>query len=353
MNFLLTNYIYPLEEKIALSENLNFFLDNPRTDEEINAVHEYLHKAYHNSDEYYEFEEDEINEDLTDAVNNLLNENDCIKEFYTKISPNKKLDCYELLARIWIIARYDDGGYFPDFTKEMKPTIIRNSSQLVDYSYLISLLINNYSENGFILDHQYFWFDEKKYIHFECLPTPYANSECLFPSIESNLSKIVSLLDKVLNENPKETKEKLLYIAGLLKVAGHDINDNKTKLVILVSIIEILLTHKPNPMRYHVEDSITKQFQLKAATLIYLHYKSKDIKKDINDIKSRLKEIYNLRSDIAHGNFEEFQKDIDKKKKNNKEFSLDNIICELYDYLFAIISEYLSDVNFVDFLKES
>jgi len=38
MNFFLTSYIYPIEKPITLSQKLNFVLDNPRTQEEIDLI---------------------------------------------------------------------------------------------------------------------------------------------------------------------------------------------------------------------------------------------------------------------------------------------------------------------------
>lgn len=46
MNFLITTFIYPVPEPIPLSKHLKFYLDNPRTDEEIAYVKEHLLKAY-------------------------------------------------------------------------------------------------------------------------------------------------------------------------------------------------------------------------------------------------------------------------------------------------------------------
>jgi len=46
MNFLLTEYIYPLKRKFPLSRKLKMYLDNPRTKEEIKYVREYITQAY-------------------------------------------------------------------------------------------------------------------------------------------------------------------------------------------------------------------------------------------------------------------------------------------------------------------
>jgi len=42
MAFTLTTFIYPLPEKIILSKNLGYELDNPRTPDEINFVLNYI-----------------------------------------------------------------------------------------------------------------------------------------------------------------------------------------------------------------------------------------------------------------------------------------------------------------------
>ena len=118
----------------------------------------------------------------------------------------------------------------------------------------------------------------------------------------------------------------------------------------LTSIIELLLTHNPDFNRFNVEDSISKQFQLKASILIYLNDKTVDI----NGVKSRLKTIYQQRSNIAHGNFAAVNKYISSlSKKEGKEEYFDELVVDLYKYLRAILEEYLKDIRFVDFLKEN
>ena len=52
MEFLLTFFIYPLQEPLTLSKQLGFTLDNPRTDDEIEMVKEYLLRAYESGYDY-------------------------------------------------------------------------------------------------------------------------------------------------------------------------------------------------------------------------------------------------------------------------------------------------------------
>jgi len=117
----------------------------------------------------------------------------------------------------------------------------------------------------------------------------------------------------------------------------------------LTSIIELLLTHNPDFNRFNIEDSISKQFQLKSAILIYMNDKSRNL----NSVKNRLKVIYQQRSNIAHGNFGEIDKYISRfSKKEGEEEYFSDLVTDLYTYIRAILEEYLKDKTFVEFLKD-
>ncbi len=376
MNFLLTNYIYPLRERFPLSANLQLYLDNPRTDREVLAVTEYIRQAY-KIESAFQYSEEAINQGLKQFLSEYSREDEYISDFYKTYGQREP---YELLARMWIVARYNDEGLHETLRQEGKRLaeeghvgffmleddnpIIKNSRQLLEYSHLISLLIHTsgelYEGKTFILDGNEGWFQEIRPTHFACIAffmfmaftgsSEVARKDdqrwLFFPAVREELMRVGRLLDDAFSRN---LEEKLLYIASLLKVAGSDIKDDKAKLVMLVSIIELLVTHNPDFSRFNVEDSINKQFQLKAATLIYLNDKSRNI----DQIKRRLKQIYALRSAIAHGDFRSVTKYVEKAKKKGEEYPISMMISELYDYLRAIIMEYLRDDKFVDFLKKS
>lgn len=359
-----------------LSKSLGIYLDNPRTDKEIEAVTKYIYQAY-STESAFQFSEEIISDGIEKFLGEYSKEDEYIDKFYTAHSQTKP---YEILARMWIVARYDDEGQHDAITQEGERLkeegqrgfffmleednpILKKSRELLDYCHLVSLLIHTaqdyYEGRSFILDTHEDWFQEIKPNHLLCVQvfmfmnfTAYRDvtekdeTRWLFlPAIREQLTGITKLIDEILNGNQKD---KLLYIASLLKNAGYDIKEDKTKLVVLVSIIELLLTHNPDFNRFNVEDSINKQFQLKGATLIYLNDKSGDI----NQIKVRLKEIYGLRSSIAHGDFKAVTKYIENAKKKGEDFPISVIISELYIYLKAIITEYLRDNKFVDFLKD-
>ena len=77
-------------------------------------------------------------------------------------------------------------------------------------------------------------------------------------------------------------------------------------------------------------------------------------KMDLAALEERLKELYNLRSAIAHGNFGEIAKyEKNLKKKKGEEQYLDDVVTDAYFYLRAVVERYLADPEFVKFVKRS
>jgi hypothetical protein len=389
MNFLMTFYIYPLPEKLTLSRYLNFYLDNPRTEDEVSTVKDYLLQAYQSErEERFVLHSYKPPEDLESILFEFRDVFAGSDEYVSKFfeSYNRE-QIFEFIARIWVIARFDDEGQarliregfkliheesigmplaseFAYILLEDDHPIVRNSERLINYSYLLSLLAhtegNDYFGNCFIPDpNQGIRGETFKKLWRDFLVLELVVERDLedslneplrwmfLPSALSTLQKVASLLDKAFDDG---LTEKLLYAGGILKIASHDTRDIKIALVMLTSIIELLLTHNPNTNRFNVEDSISKQFQLKASILIYLNDKTEDI----NSIKKRLKTIYEQRSNIAHGNFGELHKFISKlSKEEGKEECFEDLKSDLYKYIRAILEEYLKDRTFVDFLKDS
>lgn len=390
MNFFLTTYIFPIKDEIILSDKLNFKLDNPRTQDEINLIKENLKVSLDSPDEMYKYGQhmripiNNINDDILSIEKSLkifykkYEDNDYIKEFYTL---NKNEDRLEQLAKMWIIARFDDEGEHQKLQEEhnkMKEDgnigffmlgddnpIIQNSDNLINFSYLLSILINNgqdeYYGKSFILHNNVDRLREPKidsHINTTILMFSFmahrkdnlkdiSEWEVNFQYIKNIIINTSNKIDKILSE---EIKEKLLYIANLLKEASTT-NDERLKLITYVSILELLLTHNPDSHRYNVEDSIGKQFQSKIAMLVYLH---SDRKEDLKLLKNKLKIIYTQRSNIAHGNFKKYKSYINtlSKKEGNEEYFSDLITDTIY-FIRVIIFEYIKDVNFIDFLKEN
>lgn len=175
-----------------------------------------------------------------------------------------------------------------------------------------------------------------------------------FYHIKEDIVKVSHQLETLLNNG---MEDKLLYIADLLRVIGEDMKDQRQTLVTLTGIMELLLTHNPNHNRFNVEDSISKQFKLKASILIYLNDKSRNI----DDVKKRLGEIYTQRSNIAHGNFKTLKEYIDKELKSllktdpdaEDSYVLAYLNRDLRIYLRAILEEIIKDQSLVNFMKEN
>jgi hypothetical protein len=129
----------------------------------------------------------------------------------------------------------------------------------------------------------------------------------------------------------------------------------------MISLIEFLLTHKPDYNRFNVEDSITKQFVGKLNLVLYEYYD-----KFSESIEKELRYAYSVRSDIAHGDF------LDKEKQLNKlarlygtKTSESATVEDLHDevmvtlngniesYIRVLLELYLKDENKLTILKKA
>lgn len=386
-----------MDYQIQISKKLNFKLDNPRTDDEIKLVVSHLEKSLNSPDEVYEHDSQfripinltEENQDIltVESALNGFEKNYAAHDSYLKsfFELHKDKNVLEKLARIWVIARFDDEGehdrlrersmkmrregHVGFFMLDKGNPIIDNCDNLVNYCYLISLLFHTddkfYQGESFLLHHDSLQlqfpkvdvFLNQSIFYFGCMAytTKINHDEDRWKSffhIKEEIISAANKLDEVLDDS---NKEKIFYIANLLKVISHEIKDERYRLVTLVSIIELLLTHSPDYNRFNIEDSISKQFRLKTSILVYQNNKSRDLEW----IKERLKDIYNQRSNIAHGNFKSLKDYSNKElKKSNEEDLPEEIIIErlsrdVYIFIRAIIEEYIKDRKLVEFLKEN
>lgn len=149
--------------------------------------------------------------------------------------------------------------------------------------------------------------------------------------------------------NQIESDEILKFIADSLHSISN--SSSKLKIITLVSLIEILIIKKPDANRYHIEDSIKKQFVLKIGMLLIAEEGSRNIE----EIRNQLRELYDQRSNIAHGNFKTFDQ-IASKKRNNREL-IEEYTIELEDFsrkvLRTLLLTYLTDQDRIAFLKNN
>lgn len=317
MEFLLTRYIYPIPNRITLSKRLGFCLDNPRTEFEISVVKDYLMRAYESGYDYkFPPYSDEPILSLEYILLKFRDKFSGEDQYIAKLFQSyERENIFEFIAGIWIIVRFDDGGLGEELRKEHKKIreegqfgffmleddnpILVNERKLADYCHLMSLLIHSQKDeyNGwpFLIESERLnndrpteriWHDFLIFgIATQSFPGEDELNWLYFPYVREKIKEVSESLESAFEQG---VEEKLLYVGSILKIAAQNLGDVKTRIVVLTSIIELLLTHNPDFNRFNVEDSINKQFQLKASILICLNDKNRDI----NNIKRRLRIIY-------------------------------------------------------------
>ena len=385
MNFLLTTFIYPLKEPLPLLDKLGFYWDNPRTDEEIEFVKKYLEQT-HDATDAFRFpptaDEDIISIDyLVRTFRDALGDKDrYVNLFFKDYVPEM---VFSFLAKMWVVIRFNDQGeslalrkvyeeakqagqHFLIILEDDHP-IVRESNRLVDFSYLLALLIHTEGEDyfgrGFVIAREAIesrlqraslpWWS---LVLLGILSQEIARKGeirdplnwLFFPNALRETRRVIPLIEKAIANGDLE---RLLYVGNILRIVGEQVRDPRIAVVMLTSIIEMLVTHNPDFNRFNVEDSINKQFQLKASTLIYLN----DRTRNIGHIRTRLKTIYRLRSIIAHGNFQDIPKFVRRfsQGKEDETSFIEQAVYDLYTYVRAILEEFLKDPALVNFMKDA
>ncbi len=385
MNFIISRYIYPLKEKMVLSKSMGFYLDNPRNEQEIQAIKEFWEKTYLSVKENKGFSLKGQTMFSFEPYLMMFKEKFASQDNYIEkiFQDYDESDFFGFLAKITVLAYFDDEGETVRLDNEVQALkgegrenifvlledenpIEANSRKLVEYSFLLSLLIHNerstYNGLSFLLYNERYGLNNDEHDNFGALMGYFVmfghnvlrhgeisdvdeRTWLFFPAAKEFIIEQCDLIERAFQEG---LVDKLLYVGSILQIAQHT-TDIKVRIVMLTSIIELLLTHNPATNRFNVDDSINKQFQLKTSILVYLNDKSKDI----NTIRKRLQTIYQQRSNIAHGNFGElkkYERGLPKKKESKE--TLSDLVSDLYTYLRAILDTYLRDRQFVEFIKD-
>lgn len=380
MTLFYSRYIYPLKSKITLSKKLKFYFDNPKSQSEINKVKTQIKANTDETGSIFKGIDIDINKYPTVDINFLvdlmiknLSKND--SHFQSFINKHKDCDVFELLARMWIIIRVGKEVINGITKAQEEEEIVFKDKGLtyIPYESLESITFNKLREYCLLLglltsSDEYFYEGGASLLEstdFFKMPgnlsgiifahgMDYYDLEKMgigrlkpFPEIKDTVISYAQKIDNVIEHS---NKDKLLYVANLLSAASEYSIDLRASLLILVSIIEMLLTHSPDYRRFNVEDSISKQFQLKIAILLHEQDKSKNLSK----IKQKIKHLYNVRSKIAHGDFKELDKIVKKKTEyQHPDLYFGDLNQELYSIIKVIIQKYLDDKQFIEFLKKS
>lgn len=382
MTFAITKYIYPLESSILLSKSLSYTIDNPRTEQEIEIIKNFIHEALvevekkTNSMAVISFRLGLSIEDLKKGLKQKDKKGFALK--YYKANEEKPL--IDILAETWIILRFSEKEEFTKIAnnrEELIRAVVRNDNseyannfnEVANYCHVLSILFNNddsrYHGESFLLsDNAYeIFFKSKNHKIKECVEDfihsnfsfneskRYEEWKYWFDVQELILEEAERLETLIIQDKNQEKgkktrlsqkqtpKQKIFHIGGLQKTAyGHSKNP-ELMLLLLVSIIEYLVTRNPDNNKFNVEDSISKQFKLKCAVLIH----NQDVEYDLVQLSNDLNYLYSQRSDIAHGNYKE-------------DFNIDKVVESvrlLNRFIEHILNEYIDDRNLLEYLKDN
>lgn len=399
MNFILTRYIYPINEPIVLSEKLGITLDNARTESEIALIKTYLKVSLDSPSKMYSYgfsrrlpmnsKEDILTyKSVFKLFRKEYSKNDSYARHFFK--NNSIQDGFLFLSKMWIIARFDDEGALLELKKqreELESTgetgwftildsnhpIPKKSKRLVDYSHLLTMLCRS-REDEFSNTFSFLLHDNREELRepkidnelnmflflWSLMAYPYKDKETDnnwldFPKVRNKLINKAKELENVFDDR---SQDKILYLGSLLTAFGNETKDERFRLIILVSILEMMLTRNPDTSKFNIEDSISKQFKLKLGILIYLNDKTQNL----SEVKKRLGEIYSQRSNIAHGNLKAFENSLKKIGSHIKEetymftseeIAFERMLNDLYYYVKAVLEEYIKDRDLVEFIKDN
>ncbi len=388
MNFLLTTFFHELSEPVMLLASRGLVLDNARTDEELERITMLLTRAS---------SMDGVHASMlpgmavhvpwpagletvrTRTLNSVVDD---------RIPAEAALALMEEVARAaapqQIICRFDDDGAY-EALQESRGSVPANavvllhddnplltrSREVFEIGQLLALLACDEEAEGtlgdaFLLDPKPDWSVElgerlTAALVARCLisvdkPGRTGFKFADFEYYSARLAEVGRRLDDRLSVS--EATDPLLYAGQLMAIAA-EMRDSRTRLVNLVALLELLLTRNPDSSRFNVEDSLTNQFVLKLGVL--LHRESPSL--DFNWTRKALKDLYGLRSAIAHGDFARLNGLLAKSSFAEPESGEDgfsptaialDVACEFaYRCVRCAVGASLQERPLVEFLKRS
>lgn len=321
----------------------------------------------------YSISDNEI-ADVDKYSNYLLTKNVIIK--YTQKYENFISYDGKAITRPDVLREYEVINYinFLDFMIPYNSDLEQTRYKSEDFMFMLYNLPYVFTTRFSVID------DDRKYRKFNCcnwlskslcnLYTLHHENDNIndlflkkknFNYFSQNLDVIIktaSKVEKIIND--ENDCELFKYIANTIYTA-ENCNDNRTSILLYTSILEAILTHKPDINRFNVEDSISKQFCLK--TCIALERCNSDI--NIDRYSKICSLIYSVRSDITHGNVNNIDKIIklfDKVYSKKEEFKnnkttyndvIETILNEVCFIVKEVLALYLNDNEYVNFLKNN
>lgn len=378
--YVMTDHFYPLKknEKTTFFGGLAF--DNPRNKDEIEEIAKILKEANYIGKRPFPEENYQVGDGfitlrsiLEKFIENHIDENRKKLIMFTK-------NIYKDLAKIWVIIRFDE-------------SIIRSSEVYRPVSKNI--------EDKDVLQLDGSFFQSREFVLNRIAFLDFMINDSILSSIifhdadeltkNTQIRIYPELIVRSQNNDDKETKSPSRFLPflkvhdsyrNIIQSIGERYKSEKFNFICdslssmrkiyflnselynlqMVSIIEFLLTHKPDYNRFNVEDSITKQFVGKLNLVLYDHLENHDS----DNIEKELKYAYALRSDIAHGDFFDKDKQIMKlaklygtKTPESSTFSdlAYEVMIKLNDnlesYIKILLNQYLLDENRLELIKKA
>ena len=316
MQYFLTNFLFPIEQPLTVSREVPIIFDNPRSKTEIEHVRtiltEHLKKhPWFKKKSSFNLHKEYLKKSIIKIETPTYSDSQYVMNYFQGY---KDEEFFDFIAKMWVIIKYDDDneskvieqnfkalienkGIIPASNNENLNKSYGNREVTLNYCVLLSLLRHGTNKHriwDIVLDYESMPFLEIGNYLAICI-MEFWLERWLFKS-EPMLDKIkfFPIESKFINDNSKKLdsliviigKERLLYLGNILLLSTNTYTkDPKIKILLLTGLLESLLTHNPDFNRYNVEDSISKQFQLKGSVLIHLNNKEKDIeqiKKDLD-----------------------------------------------------------------------
>lgn len=361
MKFLLTKFMYPLEEKLEIMDG--YYFDNPRTPEEIKYVKRLIQKSTP-----FPPNDSKAGGEGFVTLNYIIDrlkfryDDPYVTEYIENICKYK--DAYYKVASMWVILRLKDNTNLSEYEN-----IIEIAKKYIDMLTLLSFDVYNYVDFSVLVSNELYDFNEERLVQkiqnslIEVTVETTRRKEQLIKKEEYRFNGFMFYYNNIIETyrlikdfNDKET---INYITECIQCLRMNY-DLKMKFVTIVSIIELLLTHSPDFSRFNVEDSISKQFTNKVTLILYLNDRSVEYK----DLMKECKLMYSIRSNIAHGGFQSLNENLIKYFNFCRE--IECISIEEYDsiyvweklinrtlkYMTIVFKEYLNDYKLLDIIKK-
>lgn len=376
MNLILLKGVFPLKKKIVLSKKWGIELDNPKTNEEIEFVRHFIKSQIEfqrtkKLEEYFLMSDNKAivhQKYLEQSLKNLENQHKDNPFFDNSFMRRSKSgNYYDCLIKSWLIVRFEDKGFFKDlrkFSREVRKKDrhsfvmlegnelgLQREERTLKYISIIDLLFLDKFRGR--LKKTIILTDDKPILHTELFIyiTGIAHGRTVhkefdYFTIADNLPRIIELSEQI-EKIPDEQAEKVFFVGESIKSINEHHLESRMMFVTLIGILEFLLTHNPDAYRFNVEDSIRKQFQLKVGIVV-----NKYTGEDLGSLSTKLKNMYDIRSAIAHGDFISLKSMINKRRKGRKDFDVFDLVEEAFEYVSTVVRSYCCEPNFVESLKK-